>query len=136
MKTPEQLAEVNVNRWWWLKRFEYNKGLLISGAITFLLTCFTATAFINVDVNYEDVMFFITAFAIIYFIYIIVANLLYTLGWVADVALNKHNEENFREIIFKCGYWLSVVAPPAVILIYILVVFAIMPQHVHQTLPQ
>lgn len=119
---PHNLEEVNVNRWWWLKRLQYNKGLLLSGAITFVivgLICTVQPAYI--------VQYIFPLFGIIYTVYVVIANILFTLGWVLDIAFNRYNDDNFREIIFKLGYWLSVLAPPAVVLIYIITMFSIAP---------
>lgn len=131
MMLSNNLEEVNVNRWWWLKRWDYNLGLLISGLISFLIGGFTCAILFNPLIPYIFLLF-----AVVYTVYVIIANILFTSGWVIDIALNKNNDDNFREIIFKCGYWLSVLAPPAVILIYILVILTLTPPQVNQSLPQ
>lgn len=99
--------EVNVNRWWWLKRLAYNKGLLISGAIAFVIGGFSSALL------YPDIVHFLfIPFGIAYTLYLIAANILFTLGWVLDIAFNHNNEDNFRLVIFRCGYWLSILIPP------------------------
>jgi len=103
----DDLAEVNVNRWWWLKRLEYNKGLLISGAIAFIIGGFSSALLFP-----RIVHFLFMPFAIVYTVYIVIANIAFTLGWIMDIAFNRSNDDNFRLLIFKCGYWLSVIAPP------------------------
>lgn len=128
MDSFELINEANVNRWWWLKRMQYNKGLLIGGAVTYILCVFVATAFINPINDYTTIGYASVAFAALYLIYMVVANALFTLGWVADIAFNRNNDDSFRDIIFTCGYWLSVLFPTAVILVYIAIFFTAVPQ--------
>ncbi|WP_345954518.1 hypothetical protein [Mucilaginibacter sp. PAMB04168] len=116
MNTRNELAEANVNRWWRIKREEYNNGLLIAGAATFiLLTCWIATV-VNFSTEGEYIPIILFCFVVAYVIYMLIAHLLYTFGWVADVWLNHHDDENYRQMLFKVIYWASVVIPPLLIL--------------------
>ncbi|MDT3403993.1 hypothetical protein [Mucilaginibacter terrae] len=116
--------EVNVNRWWWLKRLEYNKGLLVSGAIAFVIGGFSSVML------YPNVVHFLfIPFGIACTLYFIAANIAFTLGWVLDIAFNSNNEDNFRLMIYKCGYWLSVLVPPLLTLSIILFFVIAHPNH-------
>lgn len=57
-------------------------------------------------------------------IMIFIANILYTLGWLADILFNPANSQRFRENLFKLGYWFSV-ALPILFILAIMISFTI-----------
>ena len=77
----------NARQWWLHQRIKFNKGLLISGMLTFVIyTLFTAQIFgspyLTITLNTMMIEF------IVYLFYIFMANLFYTIGWLSDLLFN------------------------------------------------
>ncbi|MBS1501663.1 MAG: hypothetical protein JST32_06355 [Bacteroidetes bacterium] len=97
--------------WWWSKRYSYNKGLIISGFIAFLLYCILGPIIIGPHEEFEETIFDMGFQGSAYFVAIIIANVFYTLGWLIDISFNKNNSTRFRERLFALGYWFSFSLP-------------------------
>jgi len=102
--------------WWFNKRLQYNKGLLISGFIAFLLYCILGDIFIEPHEEFEETIFVMAFQGFFYLIIIGIANIFYTLGSLIDIAFNKSNSQRFRERLFNLGYWFSFSLPILMIL--------------------
>lgn len=98
-------------QWWWSKRLKYNIGLIISGFVAFMLYCLLGEAIIAPKGEFEVTLFTIFFQGCAYMIMIFIANILYTLGWLADILFNPANSQRFRENLFRLGYWFSVALP-------------------------
>ena len=103
-------------KWWWSKRLKYNKGLLLSGFITFLLCCILGLTIIARHEEFEETILAIVFQGTAYLIMIGVANIFYTLGWIIDISFNNNNSQQFRERLFALGYWFSFALPILIIL--------------------
>jgi len=102
--------------WWWSKRLKYNKGLLIAGFIAFMLYCFLGPIIIAPHEEFEETLFTIAFQGFGYIVMMGIANLFYTLGWIADISFNKSKSLQFRERLFALGYWFSFALPILLIL--------------------
>jgi|GEM_PF-1568833 len=118
---------LDINRWWETKRLEYNKGLLISGAFSLVFAWFTIALEESAFMNIAATLIITIAFVVFYGLYMGITNLLYSLGSTLDIAFNR--KHNLRDILFSCGYWLSVLAIPVILLITIAIMIISIPQH-------
>jgi hypothetical protein len=114
--------KLSPKQWWWSKIREFNKGVLVSGLIAFIIYCALGASVVNLIKQYELVLWAVTTFVVLYFIYIILANTLYAFGWLIDSALNDDNSESFRLQLFTGIYWFAVTVPVLVMcgLVYLL----------------
>lgn len=103
-------------RWWRAKRYPYNKGLVIAGFTAFLLYCILGPIIIAPHEEFEETIFEMVFQGGCYFFMMILANIIYSLGWIIDITLNKDNSHRFRAILFNTGYWFSFSLPVAFIL--------------------
>jgi hypothetical protein len=102
--------------WWWSKRCKYNKGLIIAGFITFLLYCILGPIIIAPHEEFEETIFEMAFQGVGYFFLMVVANVIYSSGWLIDAAFNKNDSQSFRERLFALGYWFSFSLPILLIL--------------------
>jgi hypothetical protein len=109
-------SETDARGWWWSKRCEYNKGLVISGFIAFVLYCILGPIIIAPHEEFEETIFEMAFQGVGYLIMMAIANAFYTLGWLTDILFNKSNSPRFRERLFALGYWFSFALPILVIL--------------------
>ncbi len=103
-------------QWWWSQRRRYNKGLLISGFIAFILYCTLGPFIIGPHEEFEETIFEIAFQGFGYLIMMGIANLFYTFGWIMDIGFNTNNSQVFRERLFALGYWFSFSLPILLIL--------------------
>jgi len=103
-------------QWWWFQRCRYNKGLLISRFIAFILYCALGPFIIGPHEEFEETIFEIAFQGFGYLIMMGIANLLYTFGWIIDIGFNTNNSQVFRERLFALGYWFSFSLPILLIL--------------------
>jgi hypothetical protein len=103
-------------QWWWSKRCQYNKGLIIAGFVAFLLYCFLGPIIIAPHEEFEETIFEMVFQGGLFFIMMCIANVFYTLGWIVDISFNKNNALRFRERLFAFGYWFSFALPILLIL--------------------
>lgn len=103
-------------QWWWSNRLKYNKGLIITGFIAFMLYCILGEIVIAPREEFEETIFEMAFQCTGYLIMMIIANAFYTLGWLIDILLNKSNSQLFRERLFSIGYWFSFALPILIIL--------------------
>ena len=106
-----EVITVSSRQWWWSKRCKYNKGLIVSGFIAFLLYCILGPIFIEPHEEFEETILEMAFQGVLYLFMMGLANLCYTSGSLVDVALNKNNSQKFRERLFAIGYWFSFSLP-------------------------
>jgi hypothetical protein len=102
--------------WWQSKRCKYNKGLIIAGFIAFLLYNILGEIIIARYEEFEETIFEIAFQGGAYFMMMILANVIYTLGWVLDLLFNGNDSQRFKERLFALGYWFSFALPILLIL--------------------
>jgi hypothetical protein len=103
-------------KWWWSKRCQYNKGLILAGFIAFLLYCILGPIIIAPHEEFEETLFEMIFQGGAYLFMMFIANVLYTLGWIVDISVNINNSQSFREWLFTLGYWFSFSLPILLIL--------------------
>lgn len=99
------------NIWWSERRKVYNISLIIAGFISFFLYVLIGVIFIMP----YDKDFVITfslygmGFQLVgFFIFLIAANIFYTLGYFTDILFNKNKSEKFRLNLFRTRYVFSI----------------------------
>jgi hypothetical protein len=113
-------TKIDRKYWWRAKRCKYNIGLIIAGFIAFVLYCVLGEIFITPREEFEVTIFTMTFQGIAYVVMMCVANIFYTLGWIADLFFNTNNSQRFRERLFAFGFWFSFALPILFILIIII----------------
>jgi hypothetical protein len=106
-----------VKQWWFHNRTKYIQGLLKSGAVSILIYLIIWISSSSKS-NFEEFLFGCLVLSAFFLIYILLANILYTIGSITDLLFNTNNSKTFRELLFACGYWISV-TPPPLLLAYI-----------------
>ena len=99
-------------KWWKDHRKIYNKGLLISGAVSFLLYVLVVEFYANpkgaeIEISLLTILFQ----GIGYLVAIGVANLFYNLGGTSEKLINPKQIDSYRNIVFRIGYYLSLLLP-------------------------
>jgi len=105
--------------WWWLKRQQYNKGLLIGGIFTIEISIIINL--LNNEVKVFEAGYYVllcAVVAVLYLFYILAANIMFSLGWLCDMLFNRQETLNFRIVLFECIYWCSIVMPPSLVIYY------------------
>ena len=111
------------NEWWNKMRLKYNIGLIISGISAFILYVIVVEFVVMKNSNEQgiEITLFTTIFqGIGYLIMIGIANLFYNLGAISEKFVNPKNIEEYRNKIFKIGFWFSCGVPfsiPVILLI-------------------
>ena len=103
-------------QWWWSKRYQFNKGLIIAGFIAFVLYCVLGPFIIGPHEEFEETIFEMAFQGAGYLVMMVIANLLYTLAWIIDIGFNPSGDQHFRERLFALGYWFSFSLPILLIL--------------------
>lgn len=112
-------------QWWESRRLKYNKGLVIAGITAFILyVILGSTLIMPYDEDFEITLFTTVFQGFGYLFMMLIANLFYNLGHVADKMFNKDNDEQFRKHLFDFGYWFSFgfpfLIPIIIVIMYIL----------------
>jgi hypothetical protein len=108
---------INPQKWWLYHRIKFNKGLLIGGMLAFALYTLFSGQIFSIR-NAEVVSMGMLYECIGYFIYMVLANIAYTIGWLADILFNHTHSNAFRNIVFTSGYWFAVCLPSTLILTF------------------
>ena len=92
----------DIIRWWEARRHTYNGVLLAVGFASLLLVLTAGSAAVKPGEDFEEPFAIISGTAI----YVAMANLCYTLGWVVDTIWYNGNP---RKRLYKSGLTLAVV---------------------------
>lgn len=112
MRENSSLTKSQIKEWWFKRRAKYNIGLLILGFISFNLYWFLGeTLIFPYDESFEVTLFTMAFQSIGYLVFILIANVFYTLGYFADKLFNKNNLEEFRINLFNSGFGFSMLIP-------------------------
>ena len=106
--------------WWANRRLRYNIGLLVAGALGFGLYAIAISRCIDLRAPGGWEMTILTTLfqGFAYLVMIGVANLCYYLGPWSERLVRPANVARYRKIVFRLGFWFSVLLPfaPAVLL--------------------
>jgi predicted transporter len=105
-KQPIEEKDLTCEKWWINKRNELNFGLVISSFISFLSFIFLSNI-LTVDI--ADGLLLIFYHFLIYLFIMLIANLLYGIGYYIDSKFNKDNSLNYRQKLFKIEFWILIV---------------------------
>jgi hypothetical protein len=98
--------------WWQSKRLRYNVALAIAGFSAFVM--YAIEWGIWRDRMPREAEFTIVTLivqAVAYVVVMIIANVFYTLGAVAELIIKPRNIQRFRDSSFRAGFWFSVALP-------------------------
>jgi len=107
---------VSLSEWWFNKRLQYNKGLLFTGLLGFLVLTLQQT--LNSSKNTEELIQKMQVAGVGLLIFLLLANIAFGLGFVIDYMFNHKNSQSFREWLFFIGYGFAVI-----ILIFCIIFF-------------
>ncbi|MFN0292612.1 hypothetical protein [Pedobacter helvus] len=124
MEILDENIQQTSKQWWSSRRLKYNKGLVIAGITAFILYAVLGEILIMpYDSEFEITLFTIAFQGIGYLFMMLIANLFYNLGHIADNMFNKDNSEQFRKLLFNFGYWFSFglpfLIPTMIVIMYI-----------------
>jgi hypothetical protein len=96
------LTRTDIVRWWESRRFRFNLYIGAVGLVTWFLVLIAGSAAVKPGVDFEEPI------AMIFgpFVYALMANLCYTLGWVVDTVQFRGSP---RTDLYKAGVVFSVI---------------------------
>jgi hypothetical protein len=92
----------DIIRWWESRRYTYNGVLLAVGVVSLLLVLIAGSAAVKPGEDFEEPLAIIIGTVM----YVAIANVCYTLGWVVDTIWYNGNP---RKRLYKSGLTLAVV---------------------------
>lgn len=124
MEILDENIQQTSRKWWASRRLKYNKGLVIAGITAFIFYAVLGEILIMpYDSEFEITLFTIAFQGIGYLFMMLIANLFYNLGHIADNMFNKDNSDQFRKRLFNFGYWFSFglpfLIPTMIVVMYI-----------------
>ncbi len=111
--------------WWRTKRLKYNIGLVLAGVLAFIAYATIGQYLIapyDKDFEVSGLTTFIQGIG--YLIMMGIANILYSLGYLADRLYNKDGHDIFRIRLFNVGFWFSFCLPFSIPLLLFVQYFA------------
>jgi hypothetical protein len=109
-------------QWWSERRLRYNLALFAAGACAFILYAAVVWSFQERLPQAEITLFTIIVQGIGFLCAVLVANVCYLLGPLAERVVAPGDVERFRLSTYRLGFWFSVALP---FLIPALVLFAV-----------
>lgn len=99
--------------WWSKMRGRYNIGLIVAGLLAFLCYAAVLSIFHRDDrlADVEITVFTVFFQGVSYLVMMLIANLFYNLGPLAESRCSPNHPEQFRKTIFNLGFWFSVALP-------------------------
>lgn len=117
-----------VRGWWESRRRKYNIGLILAGILAFFAYAVVGQIFIlPYDKDFEITLLTISFQGIGYLFMIMIANVIYGLGYAVDIRFNQENQDLYRQRLFKLGYRFSVGLPfiiPVILFIEYLLLYS------------
>ena len=106
-----------IRSWWFNHRLRFNKALLFTGLMGFL-TQALVYPFKRPDITINGLVCNMQISATCLVIFLILANIAFTIGSVIDLVFNQEDCSSFREWVFIVGYYFAIV-----VLIFLMIVF-------------
>lgn len=100
---------VSALAWWESKRRRYNVGLVIAGLSAF--ACYAAVTAIFSTAVSEVTIFTTFVQGIGYLFMMLLANICYFLGPLAERVVQAKDVNRFRRLAFRLGFWFSFALP-------------------------
>lgn len=118
--------QISNKDWWNHKRKRYNVGLVLAGISAFILYAILGSILIAPHdvLGFEITIFTIFFQGIGYLLFMLLANVFYTLGIALEEILNKKNNPVLRKRLYNLGFWFSIslpfLAPVMIVVEYII----------------
>jgi hypothetical protein len=118
----EWIKEKTLDRphdWWEAQRGRFNIGLLVGGVGYFIL--YLILYFPYLQFYYGSTQAIISALlflAVVYLIYMGVANLFYNLGVMYETMRQPAKLDQYRQRAFRMAFWLAIIIPYLTLLFY------------------
>lgn len=94
--------------WWEARRIRYNIGLIIAGITAFI--CYVGAEAV-LDTGAEITVVWVIFDAFGYLFMMLIANICYFLGPVAEKLLRPKDVDRFRKVAYGLGFWFSCALP-------------------------
>ncbi len=101
------MDDTTAAKWWSSRRARYNRGLFISGFLTFIAYIVLGSTFLT-ESDFEVTIFTILVQGFAFLVIVMIANFFYSLGFASERILRPKNPERYRKICYRLGYGLSV----------------------------
>lgn len=109
---PDTYFDANRKIWWENYRKQYNIALVVSSIISFFLYFYFNGSLVVPNQPEIEITIFTLFFQAVGFLVMVgIANLLYSLGYLADRSFNKTNSDKFRIRLFYFGTGFCVLLP-------------------------
>jgi hypothetical protein len=100
--SESSFSRKEVIAWWEQRRLSYNSYVLLVGVASWLLVLVAGDAAVKPGVDFEEPLAMVFGPGV----YLAIANLCYTLGWVVDITFYRGSP---REKLFRTGLVFSIV---------------------------
>lgn len=98
-------------RWWTRHQLRYNAGLAVAGVLAFIAYAVVGYGLLPASAEFEITLFTLLFQAIGYLAMMVVANLFYLLGPLAEIYLKPGDPDHFRRTCYTRGFCFSVALP-------------------------
>jgi hypothetical protein len=93
----------SILKWWLKKRLRYNLALLFTGLMGFLVQAVQYPLKAYSDEFSRGLLLQMRESGIGLIVFLILANVAFTAGWIIDLIFNYRNSPSFRERLFLIG---------------------------------
>jgi hypothetical protein len=100
----------SILKWWLHKRLQYNKGLLFTALMGFVVQAMQQPFNTNAKQIIDGLMPEMRLAGTVLIVFLILANIAFTVGSIIDLLFNHKNSQSFREGLFLIGYGFAIVA--------------------------
>lgn len=105
------MASLESKQWWSKKRKSYNGALALACFIAFILYVISVAMFQERMPCVEITLFTIIFQGVGFVFALVMANIVYSFGYIVEAILNPKNPENFRNTAYKLGLLFSIMLP-------------------------
>jgi 4-amino-4-deoxy-L-arabinose transferase-like glycosyltransferase len=107
----KNMASLESKQWWSKKRKSYNGALALACFIAFILYVISVAMFQERMPCVEITLFTIIFQGVGFVFALVMANIVYSFGYIVEAILNPKNPENFRNTAYKLGLLFSIMLP-------------------------
>ncbi len=103
----KSMDDTTAAKWWSSRRLRYNRGLFISGFLTFIVYIVLGSTFLS-ESDFEVTIITMLVQGFAFLVMVIIANIFYSLGHASERILRPNNPDRYRKICYQMGYGFSV----------------------------
>jgi hypothetical protein len=100
----------SILKWWFKKRLQYNQDLLFTGLMGFVVQAVQQPFNKNARQICDGLIPGMRLAGAALILFLILANIAFTMGCVIDLLINRKNSQSYREWLFLIGYWFAIAA--------------------------